>query len=123
MIFGKIFKKSKKNKDNNLTSYTGKNSYTDSINFTGITYTDANPKPSPNPIIPKENNEPYVELTGIVESPNGEIKIALDWNDSFIKHLKSNGFTGADDDVIIQKYLLELTSMISDDMKGDSDYE
>ena len=56
--------------------------------------------------------------------PDGQIKIELDWDDNFIKHLRSNGYTGPDDDAIIQKYIIELTKQIAGDMKGKSnDYE
>ena len=67
--------------------------------------------------------EPFLDLKGLVQEEDGKIKIELDWDDNFIKKLKESGYTGASDDILIQKYLLELTKSISDDMSGDSDYE
>lgn len=71
----------------------------------------------------KLKEEPFLNLKGLVQQPDGQIKIDLDWDDAFIQKLKECGYTGADENVIIQKYLLELTSSISEDMSGDSDYE
>lgn len=65
----------------------------------------------------------YIELKGIVEMPDGQIKIELDWGEGFITHLKQNGYTGVNDDAIIQKYILELSGMIAEDLGSDSDYE
>lgn len=72
----------------------------------------------------KGKNEPYVKIVGILEERDGRIRLELDWDDGFIKHLKSNGYTGVDDNAIIQRYIAELTAMVTDEMQGDSsDYE
>lgn len=71
----------------------------------------------------KLKEEPFLNLKGLVQQSDGKVKIELDWDDDFIQKLKQSGYTGADDNAIIQKYLLELTSLISEDMSGDSDYE
>lgn len=69
-------------------------------------------------------NEPYVKITGILQEADGRIRLELDWDDKFITHLKSNGYTGVDDTAIIQRYIAELTANITSEMKGDnSDYE
>jgi len=71
----------------------------------------------------KAKAEPFLNLKGLVQQSDGKIKIDLDWDDAFIKKLKESGYTGPDENAIIQKYLLELTSEIADDMGGDSEYE
>lgn len=71
----------------------------------------------------KDSCSPKVELKGIIAEPDGKIRVELDWDDEFIEHLRSNGYTGPDDNAIIQKYLLELTRTISDDLGGLNDYE
>lgn len=67
--------------------------------------------------------EPFLNLKGLIQQADGKIKIELDWDDNFVKKLKEVGYTGPDENSIIQKYLLELTSGIADDMGGESDYE
>lgn len=67
--------------------------------------------------------EPSVILKGLIQQPDGTIKIELDWDDEFITHLKKNGYTGADDNAIIQKYILELTDLIANDLSDGTEYE
>ena len=72
----------------------------------------------------KGKKEPFVKIVGILEEANGKIRLELDWDDAFIQHLKANGYTGVDDSAIIQRYIAELTAMVTAEMQGDSnDYE
>jgi len=71
-----------------------------------------------------DGKEPYVKITGLLEQSDGRIRLELDWDDAFIRHLKTNGYTGVDDNAIIQRYIAELTAMVTSEMQGDnSDYE
>lgn len=67
----------------------------------------------------KASAEPWVEIKGIVQDPARGIKIELDWNDAFVKYLRQNGYTGADDDTVIQRYIAVLSKQVADDMAED----
>lgn len=67
--------------------------------------------------------DPHVEIKGIVVDSEKGIKITLDWNDAFIKHLRDNGFDGADDDAVVQKYIAILAKQVADDMENSGEYE
>jgi len=64
----------------------------------------------------KASEEPWVEIKGIVEDPEKGIKIELDWNDAFVKHLRASGYKGADDDSVIQRYIAVLSKQVAGDM-------
>ncbi len=54
----------------------------------------------------KQNStEPWVEIKGERVDPVRGISLELDWNPAFIEYLKDNGITGADEDLIVQKWL------------------
>ena len=53
-------------------------------------------------------NEPWVDINGIVEDPKHGIKVDLDWNDAFIEYLRDNGITGVDEEIIVQKWITML---------------
>lgn len=57
-----------------------------------------------------EMEDPKLEVihSGIEE--DGRIKVHLDWNSAFIKHLHQNGIIGDDDDDTIANYLKLLTT-------------
>jgi hypothetical protein len=71
----------------------------------------------------KLKEEPFLNLKGLVQQEDGKIKIELDWDDDFILKLRQSGYTGVDDNAIIQKYLLELTASVATDLSSGSDYE
>lgn len=60
---------------------------------------------------------PEVELKGICQDPTKGIKIDLDWNDQFIAYLKANGFSGNNDEHVIQKWLSHLALEVADDLE------
>ena len=67
----------------------------------------------------KDSPEPWVDLKGYQETENG-LKIALDWNDAFIDHLRAQGLVGVSDDDIVHKYLSLLMRQVTDETdKGD----
>ena len=67
----------------------------------------------------KASEEPWVEIKGIVQDPEKGIKIDLDWNDAFVKHLRNNGYVGADDNAVIQRYVAVLAKQVAGDMAAD----
>lgn len=71
----------------------------------------------------RSKEDPHVEIKGMVHDPKKGIRIELDWNDAFIKHLRDNGFDGPDDDAVVQKYIAILAKQVAEDMKGTGEYE
>ena len=67
----------------------------------------------------KASEEPWVEIKGIVQDPERGIKIDLDWNDAFVKHVRQNGYTGVDDNSVIQRYVAVLAKQVAEDMADD----
>jgi len=67
----------------------------------------------------KASEEPWVDIKGIVEDPEKGIKIELDWNDAFVKFLRENGYTGTDDETVIQRYVAVLAKQVAGDMAED----
>lgn len=63
----------------------------------------------------KKSNKPWVELIGEPiqqkdDDGNSLIGFELDWNDAFIKDLRSKGFKGATDEQVVNKWLTTLNS-------------
>lgn len=67
----------------------------------------------------KYGDEPWVDVKAAVIDPEKGAKIELDWNDAFIKYLKDYGYTGVDENAIIQKYIAVLLRSITEDMVAD----
>ncbi len=54
----------------------------------------------------KHSDTPWVKLESAEIHPEYGMQMKLDWNAAFIKHLKTEcGFSGTDDEHIIQKYI------------------
>jgi hypothetical protein len=51
------------------------------------------------------HEEPYIALKGVVEDPEYGMKLELDWNDSFVRHLRASGIEGPTDDIMVQRWL------------------
>lgn len=64
----------------------------------------------------KSKEEPWVDIRGVVEDTKNGIKIELDWNDAFIKYLKTSGLDGPSDDIIVQRWLEMISMEISTDL-------
>ncbi len=67
----------------------------------------------------KASDEPWVTIKGMIHDPEKGIKIELDWNDAFVKHLRNNGYTGAGDDAVIQRYIAVMAKQVAEDMAED----
>ena len=64
----------------------------------------------------KDSPEPWMELVAISANEKGQIKIELEWNDAFVKQLRESGFTGPDDETVMQRYVAVLARDVADDM-------
>lgn len=73
----------------------------------------------PEPIV-VENTEPYVNLKGTDIDKDGRVKIELDWNDAFIAELRSSGYQGTEDEVVVQKWLVHLANDINSNLTTDN---
>jgi hypothetical protein len=67
----------------------------------------------------KESPDPWVEIVGWKETKQG-VKIELDWNDPFIEDLKKQGVTGADEDQIVQKWIIFLMQDMASKMEDEN---
>jgi hypothetical protein len=66
----------------------------------------------------KESDDPWVEIEGWVETKEG-VRVELEWNDAFVRHLRDNGITGTDEDQVVQKWI----AVLLHDMAGQIDEE
>jgi len=66
-----------------------------------------------------EHEEPKLDVkhSGITE--DGRVKMELDWNPAFIRHLADNGIIAETEDEAIQMYLAMLTHQVADDITPD----
>ena len=51
---------------------------------------------------------PWFQLETTELDPVKGLQIKLDWNEAMIQHLRDNGHTGRDDEVLVQKWLAML---------------
>ena len=78
---------------------------------------------------PATPEEPYVEIKSSDYDPEKGIRLELDWNEPFIDALKQNGFTGIDEDQLVQKWLAQTLRQMEIEMaernkpNNESDYE
>ncbi len=71
----------------------------------------------------KASPDPWVELEGWSDT-NAGVKIELEWNDAFIEALKQSGFSGSDEDQIVQKWLIVIMRDLSEQVNtDDSEYK
>ena len=61
----------------------------------------------------RDSDEPFVTIIGDTISEEG-IQLALDWNDAFVKYLKAQGVTGADDTQVVQHWLAMISRQAAD---------
>jgi len=61
----------------------------------------------------RDSKEPWVTIIGDTVTEEG-IQLALDWNDAFVKYLKSQGVTGADETQVVQHWLAMISKQASD---------
>lgn len=63
-----------------------------------------------------EREEPRLDVIHLGIEDDGNLKIELDWNKSFIEMLKKNGITGETEDDAIREYLARLTTEQTPDL-------
>lgn len=66
----------------------------------------------------KQSDQPWVKIVGDRVTEDG-IKIDLDWNEAFIKHLVSCGISGKDETQIVQKWLALIAMEQSERLKSE----
>ena len=66
-----------------------------------------------------ELEEPRLDVKHAGISEDGRIKMELDWNTAFIRHLADNGIQAETEDEAIQLYLSMLTHQLGDDVTND----
>ena len=66
-----------------------------------------------------EREEPKLEILHFGIDEAGQLKIKLDWNHAFIRHLKLHGITGETEDEAIENYLARLTRKVDDELNED----
>jgi hypothetical protein len=56
-----------------------------------------------------EMQEPKLEVVHSDITPDGKVKLKLEWNDAFIRLLQNRGFQGESEDDLVQNYLHQVT--------------
>lgn len=61
----------------------------------------------------RDSKEPWVTIIGDTVTEEG-IQLALDWNDAFVKYLKSQGVAGIDETQVVQRWLAMISKQVAD---------
>lgn len=65
------------------------------------------------------SQEPWIEIIGQTYDPETkQVSMEFDWNPAMIRMLRQNGYTGRDDQEIIDKYFKRLSDDISMELHG-----
>lgn len=68
----------------------------------------------------KASNEPWVEIVSeSYDEDTKQVSIKLDWNKAFIKMLRGSGYTGRDEQEIIDKWFKRLSEDIAADLHSE----
>lgn len=65
----------------------------------------------------KQDEEPWVDVKGVLNQDDGQIQLQLDWNDAFVEQLRKQGFTGSSEEQIVQKYVAVMHQHLLTDFK------
>lgn len=76
------------------------------------------------PTNPKESNEPWVNVvnTNFDEGNPNQGFMELEWNSAFINFLRQHGYTGKNDDEIVDKWFTELCKNIGAQMDEENKF-
>lgn len=67
----------------------------------------------------RKSPEPWVEITGeCYDEDLKQVSVILDWNPAFIKMLRSNGYQGASEQEMIDKWFKRLSEDIAGELHG-----
>lgn len=71
-----------------------------------------------------DSDEPYVSIVSGDFTREGGVQLRLDWNAAFITYLRANGFTGATDEAIVDRWITSLSNeRMSEATAGKSDFK
>lgn len=59
-----------------------------------------------------------INLRGIYHSEDHGVRVELDWNDEFIKYLRTRGVTGADDEQVVKHWLAFMLRDVEQSIDG-----
>lgn len=69
----------------------------------------------------KNSDEPWVDIESERFDPESkQVAIRLDWNNAFIKMLRQNGYTGKDEQELVDKWFKQLSEDIAGELHGES---
>jgi hypothetical protein len=71
----------------------------------------------------KNGPAPWVEIQSDSYDSDKGLGLQLDWNDAFIKELRSKGFTGITDYAIVNSWLVALHRQMSEGTGNSTEYE
>jgi hypothetical protein len=67
-----------------------------------------------------ESEEPYVEIVCERLSTDGSVELNLDWNDAFIRLLKTKGYKAPTEDKLIELWMASLSQNTADNIGKES---
>ena len=63
------------------------------------------------------SDDPWIEFLGDeYDEDTQQVNVKLDWNKAFVKVLRENGYSGASDETIINRYLKSLSESLADEI-------
>lgn len=68
----------------------------------------------------KNSPTPWVKLVSDEFDPKHGFKISLDWNDAFVEKLRQSGYTGVDDNQLVQKWLAQTALNVAQSLEEQS---
>ena len=72
------------------------------------------------PISTKKEN--HFSIVSDHIDPQRGIELKLDWDDDFIRYLRSHGYNGASDEIVVQKWLHATSASLEERLKLESDF-
>lgn len=67
------------------------------------------------------DEEPYLDVEHLGLARDGTVRMRLDWNNAFIRHLQEHGIDGETEDEAVQKYLQMLVHKQHDEFAANID--
>jgi hypothetical protein len=61
----------------------------------------------------QKSDTPFVEIISDGYDPELGVQLQLDWNEAFVKELKSKGYKGRNDREIVNKWLIEMHKQLA----------
>jgi hypothetical protein len=93
-------------------------------NLFGKKPTEVTKEPKPKKVSPKDSNEPWVNVinTNFDQGNPNQGFMELDWNQPFIVFLKEHGYTGKNDEEIVDKWFTDLCKNIGQQLDEESKF-